>query len=148
MTVEDRLEILEVIGRYAYAWDEKNAELYASWFTEDGILEVYTRGQDQPAIRADGRDAIMRWARGIHRGELEGMRPPDSAERTRHAPGVTVFDELNGELARTRTMLFETRVAGGASAPVPQVAGVYTDEWRCTAEGWRLVHRTLNFDRR
>ena len=148
MRAQERLAILEVVGRYAYAWDAKDARGYASWFTEDGLLEVYTRGRQEPAIREQGRAAIERWAAGIHSGALPGMRAPDPAERTRHAPGGTVFDEHGADSARTRTMLFETRVAGGGTAPAPQIAGVYSDDWRRTAEGWRLSRRTLRMDRR
>ena len=147
MTADDRLAILEVVGRYAYAWDAKDARGYASWFTAGGLLEVYTRGRDEPAIREQGREAIERWAAGIHNGTLPGMRAPDPRERTRHAPGVTVFDVLEADSAQTRTMLFETRVEGGGSTPVPQIAGVYSDEWRRTDEGWRLARRTLRMDR-
>ncbi len=147
MSAEDRLAILEVVGRYAFAWDAKDAHGYALWFTEDGLLEVYTRGREEPAIQEKGRAAIERWAAGIHSGTLRGMRAPDPAERTRHAPGGTVFDELATDSARTRTMLFETRVGSGEAAPLPQVAGMYSDEWRRTPEGWRLARRTLRMDR-
>ena len=147
MSADDRLAIFEEVARYAFAWDAKDAAAYAACFTDDGLLEVYTRGREEPAIREHGREAISRWAHGIHTGALPGMRAPDPAEQTRHAPGVTVFDELAADSARTRTMLFETRVAGGEAAPAPQIAGVYTDEWRRTAEGWRLARRTLWMDR-
>ena len=103
------------MGRYAYAWDAKDARGYASWFTEDGLLEVYTREPDEPAIREQGRAAIEHWAAGIRRGALPGLRAPDLAERTRHAPGSTIFDEIEVDSARTRTMLCETRVAGGGT---------------------------------
>ena len=147
MSADDRLEIMELVARYAYAWDEKDAAAYAACFTEDAEFGVYTRGRAAPAFRQQGRAAIERWAEGMHSGELEGMREPDAAERTRHAPGGVVFDALEGDTARTRAMLFETRVAGGRSTPVPQISGVYTDEWRRTPEGWRLSRRVLRMDR-
>ena len=147
MSADDRLEIMEMVARYAYAWDEKNAHAYAACFTDDAEFEVYTRGREAPAFRQEGRDAIERWATGMHSGELEGMRAPAALERTRHAPGGVVFDALEGGSAQTRAMLFETRVAGGRSTPVPQISGVYTDEWRRTAEGWRLSRRVLRMDR-
>ncbi len=147
MSADDRLEIMEMVARYAYAWDEKNAHAYAACFTEDAEFEVYTRGREAPAFREEGRDAIERWAKGMHSEELEGMRAPDPLERTRHAAGGVVFDALEGDTAQTRAMLFETRVAGGRSTAVPQISGVYTDEWRRTPEGWRLSRRVLRMDR-
>ncbi|MYI83694.1 MAG: nuclear transport factor 2 family protein [Chloroflexi bacterium] len=147
MSADDRLEIMEVVARYAYAWDAKDAAAYAACFTEDAELAVYTRGREAPAISERGRDAIESWARRSHSGELEGMREPDAEERTRHAPGGVVFDALEGDAAQTRAMLFETRVSGGRSTAIPQISGVYTDEWRRTAEGWRLSRRVLRMDR-
>ena len=44
MSADDRLEIMEMVARYAYAWDEKNAHAYAACFTDDAEFEVYTRG--------------------------------------------------------------------------------------------------------
>ena len=58
-----------------------------------------------------------------------------------------IGDALEADAARTRTMLFETRVAGGARRPAPQVAGVYDDEWRRTEAGWLLARRVLRMDR-
>ena len=64
MSADDRLEIMEMVARYAYAWDEKNAHAYAACFTDDAEFEVYTRGHEAPAFRQEGRDAIERWADG------------------------------------------------------------------------------------
>ena len=147
MSADDRLEIMEVVARYAYAWDAKDAAAYAACFTEDAEFAVYTRGHEAPAISERGRDAIESWARRSHSGEIEGMREPDAEERTRHAPGGVVFDALEGDTAQTRAMLFETRVSGGRSTAIPQISGVYTDEWRRTEEGWRLSRRVLRMDR-
>ncbi len=147
MSADDRLEIMELVARYAYAWDAKDAAAYAGCFTEHAEFEVYTRGHDAPAISERGREAIERWARRSHSGQIEGMRAPDPRERTRHAPGGVVFDALDGDTAQTRAMLFETRVSGGRSTAIPQISGVYTDEWRRTAEGWRLSRRVLRMDR-
>ena len=147
MSADERLAIMEVVARYAYAWDAKDAAAYAACFTEDAEFEVYTRGREAPAFRQEGRDAIEGWARGMHSGELEGMRAPDPRERTRHAPGGVIFDALAGDTAQTRAMLFETRVSGGRSTAIPQISGVYSDEWRRTPDGWRLSRRVLHMDR-
>ena len=81
MSADDRLEIMELVARYAYAWDAKDAAAYSGCFTEDAEFEVYTRGHDAPAISERSRDAIESWARRSHSGEIEGMRAPDPRER-------------------------------------------------------------------
>lgn len=133
----DRLAIIEVIARYSQAWDGRDPEAYASLFAEDAVFEAFARDADEPVIRRDGRDAILVWAR-----ERSAARDP--AEGHRHHQSGTIFDELEVDRARTRTMLLETRRRGGR--PEPWVTGIYTDDWRRTPEGWRFAKRSLRMD--
>ncbi len=138
MNIEDRLAILETIGRYSYAYDGRDADAYAALFTEDAVFEVYA-GRDHPLVHKEGRDTIREWARGLH----EEM-PADS--QGRHHQTGTVFDELRPDFARTRTMLLGTRLEPGAASPRVGGTGVYSDEWRKTPEGWRFAKRTIRMD--
>ena len=54
-----------------------------------------------------------------------------------------LFDELGEDQARTRTMLLTSRVGPDGEPPG---SGIYYDEWRRTAEGWRFATRTLRHD--
>ena len=136
MRTEDRLAILERIARYSSAWDERDLEGYADLFTADGAFVVDPGLPGGPAVRAEGREAIRDWARG----RMEA-RAPDV--QIRHHQSGTVFEELEGDRARTRTMLLTSRVGPGGEPPS---SGVYDDEWRRTPEGWRLARRTLRHD--
>jgi len=40
MSLEDKMDILEVIARYAYTYDGRDADGFAHLFTEGGIFEV------------------------------------------------------------------------------------------------------------
>jgi len=40
---DDRLDMIELMGRYAWAYDTMNAEALAATFTTDGVLEVFGR---------------------------------------------------------------------------------------------------------
>ena len=138
MSTDDRLAILEMIGRYSYAYDGRDADAYASLFTEDAVFEVYV-GRDYPLVRKQGREAIRVWARGLHEempADLQG----------RHHQTGTVFDELGPDSARTRTMLLGTRLDPGAESPRVGGTGVYSDEWRKTPEGWRFAKRVIRMD--
>ena len=145
MSADDRLAILDQIGRYSYAWDGKDSDTYAALFTEDAVFEVFTRG-DEPVIHNEGREAIRRWARATHSGERPGLRPHPPDEQTRHNQSGTVFDELGADAARTRTMLLSARQGPGDVIPIPSTTGVYRDEWRRTSEGWRIARRSLRID--
>ena len=145
MRADDRLAILDAMGRYAYAWDTKDAEAYSELFVEDGVLEVHTRSSDGPAIHCEGRVAVRAWAERIHSGSDPGMRPIRPGQQTRHTPNNTIFDSLSDTEARTRTMLLEMLTLPGQS-PTPQVTGIYTDVWRRTPAGWLITHRRLDMD--
>lgn len=46
---EDRLAILDVIARYAHAYDGLDADEFSRLFVEDGVFEVFVPGQTSPA---------------------------------------------------------------------------------------------------
>ena len=138
MSSEDRFAILEVIANYSYSYDARDADAYAALFTEDAVFEVYA-GREKPLVHNEGREAIREWARGLHEEMPEGYR-------SRHNQSGTVFEELGPDAARTRTMLLGTRLYPGDSAPRVSGTGVYRDEWRKTAEGWRFARRILHMD--
>ena len=145
MSVEDQLAILERIAHYSYAWDGRDADAYAELFVTDGIFEVLAE-DNLPVIHNNGRDAIRAWANAIHSGEDPGRRARQPDEQSRHNQSGTVFDELEPDTARTRTMLLSTAQTPDDPVPRPSTTGVYHDEWRHTSEGWRLVRRSLHMD--
>lgn len=140
MTAEDRLDILDQIGRYSYAADDRDAEGMAARFTADGVFERREIGSDGPVFRAAGRAALLGWATEVIASRGDGVL-------TRHHQRATVFDELEAETARTRTMLLLTRFAPGDRHPRTVLSGVYRDEWRRTDEGWRIARRVADLDR-
>ena len=146
MSVDDRLAILEQIGRYSYAWDGRDTDAYAALFTADGVFEVFAGGE-QPVIHNAGRDAIHAWARAIHTGEDPGRRPRQPGEQSRHNQSSTVFAELGPD---SRPDPHDAALDGAGSrrpgAPAPSTTGVYNDDWRRTPEGWRLARRSLRMD--
>lgn len=141
MSVEDRLDILNTIARYAHAWDDRDPETYTSCFVEDGLFEAYVRSQEEPMMRHTPRTAILEWATRRH-AEFKAERL-----QTRHMMLDTVFDELTADRARTHTLLLETNTRPDDIVPWVVGNGVYRDLWRKTPEGWRLAERRLHYDR-
>lgn len=140
MTAEDRLDILERIGRYSYAADEGDAEGLAALFTADGVFARRLIGDDAPETLAAGREALAAWARAAFAARPRGVR-------TRHHQRATVFDAIGEAEAGTRTMLLVTRIGPGDRHPVAAASGLYRDEWRRTGEGWRIARRVAEIDR-
>ena len=66
---------------------------------------------------------------------------------TRHHQRATVFDELTADAARTRTMFLLTSIGPGDRHPRTVSSGVCRDEWRRSAEGWRITRRIADLDR-
>ena len=92
--LEDRIMIEDLMSRYIFALDWRDAEMYAETFTEDGVLN-YGGGQ------AVGRDAIAALVQGIRDNETEsaasdatGLRPP----HTQHFVTNIVLD-IDGDEA-------------------------------------------------
>jgi ketosteroid isomerase-like protein len=140
MSVEEKLAIHEMIARYSYTYDSKDADGFAQLFVEDGVFEIFVAGKSNPLIRLQSRQAIREWAaRRLH--ERHGRFT------SRHYQSGTLFDELSSDSARTRTMVLVTHQGVTEAAPRPTESGVYHDRWRKTPEGWRLVHRAAHVDR-
>ena len=58
MSLADKMDILEVIARYAYTYDGRDADGFAALFTEGAIFEVFPSGGSQPELRLESRATI------------------------------------------------------------------------------------------
>ena len=101
MSLADKLDILEVIARYAYTYDGRDADGFAALFTEGAIFEVLPAGDSQPELRLESRVAIQAWVVQRHRHVVKEIQD-------RHYQSGTLFDVLTPEHAQTRTMVLIT----------------------------------------
>ncbi len=139
MSLADKMDILEVIARYSYTYDERDADGFAHLFTEDGIFEVIDSGGSQHELRLASRAAIQAWALQRHRQVVKGIHD-------RHYQSGTLFDVLTQDQAQTRTMVLITHQGVHDPTPRPVLSGVYHDCWQKTQRGWRITQRILRHD--
>jgi hypothetical protein len=139
MVLEDKLAICEVIARYSYTWDGKDADGFAGLFVEEAVWELVGPEATEPQVRLESRSDIHAWAIENFEGRLLNIQ-------ARHHQSATVFDELTLDAARTRTMVLVTNQGSGEAVPRPVASGVYYDKWRKTQTGWQFAHRILRRD--
>jgi len=133
MSLEDKWAIQDMLARFSYAWDAKDAEDFAHLFSADAVLEIFSSGGTSPQILLTSQAAIRAWAVQNHTERLEGIH-------TRHHQSGLLFDELTSETARTRTMVLVTHQGAAEAVPRLHSSGMYQMHWRKLPEGWRIVH--------
>jgi hypothetical protein len=139
MSLADKMDILEVIARYAYTYDGRDAGGFAALFTDGAIFEVFPSGGSRPELRLESRAAIHAWALQRHHQVVKGIQD-------RHYQSGTLFDVLTQEHAQTRTMVLITHQGVHDPTPRPVLSGVYHDRWHKTQRGWHILQRTLRHD--
>jgi uncharacterized protein (TIGR02246 family) len=124
--VDDRIELLELPGRYHQAIDDRDIPALVALFTEDGRF-VHTDGTGPI-----GRDEIEQFYLDILGGY--GMSV--------HIPHAQVIERLAGDEA-SGWVLAHAELAVGDRYVV--VALRYEDEYRRVEGRWRFASRTLWF---
>ena len=124
--LSDRLEIDDLLTRYANALDDRDWERWAACFTADARIDYTAAGGIQgslPEVRA--------W--------LEQVMP--GFKMTQHL--VTNKEiRLDGDTATCRSCLFNPMgVADGDGMMVVLECGTYRDRLVRTAAGWRIAER-------
>jgi hypothetical protein len=122
----DRLEILDLMGRYNFAIDFGQAQDWADCFTDDGVFE-------SPLSTASGRAELVAFAEA-----------GASAKGVRHWVNNAV---LAGDGAQASAdvylNLFQLAEEG---APRTLVAGRYADTLAKVGGAWKFRRRTVTFD--
>ena len=143
LTAQDRLDIQELYWSYAHGHDFRDAELVASTFADDAVLQTL------PGSALTGKDAIAEsYARRFADGSFDsGWRHWQNAWRITPTP--------EGALGRVYWVALEVGTGDPAPVPLPVdgvkgprfiSTGYYEDVYVKTAEGWRFKSRALNWD--
>jgi hypothetical protein len=126
----DRLELRELVERYALGADSRDREMFGGAFTAGGILATST------GRTYDGRDAIVSTL-----AHLDAHYP-----RSMHFVGNHVV-QLDGDAATGLVYCLAHHVYTRYGEDRDTVMVIrYRDEYRRTADGWRIARRTLQID--
>ena len=119
-SVLDKMEIHELLARYARGVDSKDWELWKAVFTPEAIIDYSSAG-----IAAGSRDDVAKWLE-------QGLGP---VPMTQHFISNIEVD-LDGDRATTRAMFFNPMLLPGM-AEQSYCGGYYHHDLVRTPEGWR-----------
>jgi len=131
-TLGDRLEINDLLTRYAHSVDSKDWTLYRSVFTDDAFIDYESAG----GIKGD-REAVADWLEKTMAG----------FPMTQHL--ISNIDvKIDGDRASVRAMFYNPM--GMPSGKTFWCGGFYNHSLVRTADGWksqRLIEESSWFDR-
>ena len=125
-TISDRNDIIDLAVRYTWALDTKNVDDLRNVFAPDAtamLRGVECRGIDEIIARIGG--AIVR------------------LDHTQHLVGnhqVTIDGDTGTHRCQLHSQHVRAGIDGGETFVV---GGYYEDRVARTADGWRIVHRTM-----
>ncbi|MBP8235891.1 MAG: nuclear transport factor 2 family protein [Rhizorhabdus sp.] len=124
--MSDRLEIQDLITRYAYAIDEQDWDALDRVFTADAVIDYTDLGGAKGSLSET-------------KAYLAQAMPTFPAFQ--HLSTTTRID-IDGDSAKTRTILFNPMVMNHEGEERVFFIGLwYNDELVRTADGWRIRHR-------
>ncbi|OYW87441.1 MAG: hypothetical protein B7Z20_05125 [Sphingobium sp. 32-64-5] len=128
---DDRLDIIELMARYAWAYDTSNADALAATFTPDGVLEV--TGKPMVTDRS-GFPAFLAVAAGLRKGR-EGWQ---------HLTDHHVFADYDGRHCTVYSyyLVPESDATGGDVTL--RAMGYYVSHCVRTEEGWLFARREVH----
>lgn len=124
--MSDRLDIQDLITRYAYAIDEQDWNALDRVFTPDAVIDYTDLGGAKGSLSET-------------KAYLAQAMPTFPAFQ--HLSTTTRID-IDGDKARTKTILFNPMVMNHEGEERVFFIGLwYNDELVRTADGWRIKHR-------
>lgn len=138
----DRAEIDDLLSRYLFALNWQDPELYASLFTEDGVL-IWAGGT------VTGRAAIANEIRNARAADerANASTAPLRPARRRHFASNFVL-RVEGDRATVRTYWFEFHNDNAERRPYLGAYGHLEDDLRRVDGRWQIArHRVFNEQR-
>ena len=122
LSIEDQLDIMELMARYNHAIDGSQPEAWADTFTEDGVFEG-------SAMTVRGREEMLAF-----------VRNRDQSNPIRHWNNNILID---GDGATAKVYLVTFDVTG---PPQVRISGVYHDTLKRVNGQWKFTHRKVHPD--
>jgi len=132
LITEDRLDVMDLMARYAECVDSGDAAGYAALFTLDGVVE-------HSAGSVRGRAEIQAWVEGLVRETRVGK-----ASRLKHFMGLPVI-RGDGDRATARTYVTIPRHMDSGEIVI-RLAGTYFDDCVKQDGAWLIAKRVIDLD--
>jgi hypothetical protein len=132
--VADRSLFSERIARYCWAYDERQLDLLADCFTEDGVWEGNVLGEI-PVGPFTGRPAIRKWLSEFW---------PHQRDQRRHMILNTIVESQSEDAASTLSYLL--LMSSDGERPKLETTGFYRVDYRREGDAWRISRLTAGFD--
>jgi hypothetical protein len=132
--VLDRLLVTERIYRYAWGYDERDADLLGACFTDEAVWEGSIMGIEAVGP-FEGRAAVV--------GFLTGFWDVQQDQR-RHIFTNVVIDQIDADAATAHAYLMLTAASGALMQP--QTTGPYRFALVRDAGVWRISRLSAGFD--
>ena len=142
MNADDRQAILDLIAQYGYTYDTNDVEGFLALFHDDAVQSSYVAGQTAPLITRQSNSERRTYMLG-RRGALaqHGVQP-------RHYQLNMVLTAVGAGLVRGQTMILVTHQRPSEATPQVVGTGIYRDEFRRSADGWKFSRREAYLDQR
>ena len=133
MNADDRQAILDLISSYSYAYDANDIERLGALFCQDAVLTFQTISLTGSLQIQEAMAARRQWL-------------AEQRIQPRHYQTNSTLTAMPEGHVRGRTMLLVTHQHSGEPAAKVVHTGVYNDEFRKTADGWRFFRRAAVVD--
>ena len=132
MSIEDRLDVTDLVARYAECVDTADAEGYANLFVPDGVVE-------HSAGSVSGRGDIRAWVTDLAK---QGRIGPES--HLKHILGLPVI-RGDGQRCTSRTYVVIPRQMEGGEIST-RLVGTYKDDIVKQDGRWLIEKRIIDLD--
>jgi 3-phenylpropionate/cinnamic acid dioxygenase small subunit len=142
MNADDRQAILDLIAQYGHTSDTNDVEGFLALFHDDAVQCTYVAGQTEPLIIRQSnseRRAFMLRRRGVL---------AQHGVQTHRYQTNSVLTEVGEGHVRAQTTVLVTHQRPGEAMPQVVGTGIYRDEFRRSADGWKFSRREGYLDQR
>lgn len=136
--LSSRLDIADLIAKYAVHLDAGEFDPLEALFTENAIFDI-TPDPGIVPVPVQGR-------RRIREVLEERYRVVSQQAQRRHVMSNTVIDEFSGGHAQSRTFLTVLSIPKGGGGPELHGTGVYNDRFELVDGRWLFAERRLEVD--
>jgi hypothetical protein len=134
----DRQQILDLISRFSYTWDGKEAEAFTALFQDSATVSTYSAGTLSSTTRSN-KERLARAHERLQAFTAQGIQ-------TRHYQTNTILERLSDGSVRGETLFQVIWQHAGEAVPKLMHSGTYRDTFAKTPTGWKFASREIRID--